>query len=262
VTALPARPSRDLTAVAALALLGLALALLPGSGWVEGAVLVLLVLVLPGYALAAALFQPRSIPAAERTVYSIALGIAVVGLSALVVQVLFNLDRGLWVGLLLAATLVACWAAQRRRELLPFESAPPRVEPPSVNPLAVVAMLLAVGIAVAAFSIAVHSTKDSRADAHFAELWVLPRTGADAGPVESAVSIGVGNHEGRRVSFRLRATRGKEVVARWTVRLARGERWQTSLRTPRPSATAPLRVTLLRDGRVYREAFLTGEAES
>lgn len=257
--ALAARWSRDLTAVIALAGLGLALALLPGAGRLEDAVLLLLVLALPGYALAAAFFQPGSIPAAERTVYVIALSVAVTGLGGLLVQVLFDLDRGVWVALLLIATVTSAWIARRRRELLPFESSSPRFEAPGVSPLAVVATALAIGIVAGAFSIAVSSTRDSRAAAHFAELWLLPRPGGD--PTERTVSIGVRNHEGRAVSFRLQAARGTEILATRTVRLDRGETWQTSLRTPPPTATMPLRVALLREGRVYREAFLRSELE-
>jgi uncharacterized membrane protein len=257
VTALAARWSRDLTAVMALALLGLVLALVPGGGRLEGAVLLVLVLALPGYALAAAFFQPGSIPAAERTVYVVALSIAVTGLGGLLVQVLFDLDRGVWVALLLTATVTSAWIARRRRELLPFESSSPRYEPPGVSPLAIVAMVLAVGIAAGAFSIAVNSTRDSRAAAHFAELWLLPEPGGEG--TERTVSIGVRNHEGRAVSFRLQATRGTEILATRMIRLDRGESWQTSLRAPPPTPKRPLRVALLREGRVYREAFLRSE---
>jgi uncharacterized membrane protein len=260
---LAARWSRDLTVVVALALLGLVLALTPGSGWFEGVLLALLVLVLPGYALAAAFFQPGSIPPAERSVYAIALSVAIAGLGGVATQILFDLDRGVWLALLLTVTVAASWIAQRRRELLPFEGASSRLELSSVNPLAIVAVLVAVGVAAGAFSIAVSSTRDSRGDAHFAELWVLPQPRAGAGSTEPAVSIGVGNHEGRAVSFLVRAARGAKVVAQWNVHLARGERWQTSLRTPTPplSAATPLRVALLREGRVYREAFLRSKAE-
>jgi uncharacterized membrane protein len=259
---LAARWSRDLIAVLALALLGLVLALIPGGGWVEGALLSLLVLILPGYALAAAFFQPGAIPAAERTVYTVALSIAVAGLGGVLTQIVFNLDRGVWVALLLAATVAACWAAQRRRELLPLDSAAPRFQLPGISPLAIAATLVAIGIAATAFGIAVNGTSDSRADAHFAELWVLSQPGASPSSAEPGVSIGVGNHEGRSVSFLVRAARGAKVLARWKVHLARGDRWQTSLRTPPLSAAKPLRVTLLREGRVYREAFLRSDFES
>jgi uncharacterized membrane protein len=259
---LAARRSRDLTAVAALALLGLALVLIPGGGWLEGVLLLPLVLILPGYALAAALFQPGSIPPAERAVYTVALSIAVTGLGSVLAQIAFDLDRGVWVAMLLAATLAACWVAQRRRELLPVEGASPRFELPSVNPLAIVAVLAAIGVAAGAFSIAVDSTRDSRAEAHFAELWVLPQRNTSGGSGGSSVSIGIGNHEGRPVTFRLQATRGGKVVASWTVRLTGNESWQTNLSAPRPSASAPLRVILLRNGLVYREAFLRSNLES
>ncbi len=262
MSALAARWSRDLTAVLALAALGLVLALVPGRGPLEGTVLLLLVLVLPGYALAAAFFQPGSIPAAERTVYVVALSVAVTGLGGVLVQVLLDLERGVWLALLLGATVAATWIAQRRRELLPFERPSPHFELSSFNPAAIVAMLLAVGIAAGAFSIAFGGARDSRAAAHFVELWALPEpSGAGESP-ETAVSIGVRNHEGRPVSFRLEAAQGTEIVSSWAVQLARGERWETILPTSLPSATAPLRVTLLREGRVYREVLLESEPEA
>jgi uncharacterized membrane protein len=258
VTALTARWSRDLRAVLGLALLGLILALVPGGGWPEGSVLLLLVIALPGYALAAALFPPGSIPVAERTVYVVAVSIALAGLGGVLTQIFFDLDRGLFIAPLLTVTLAACWIAQRRRELLPFENASPRFELPGVNPFGIVAMLVAVGIAGGAFSTAVHSMRDSRGDAHFTALWVLPEGGGGTG---ASVSIGIGNHEGRPVSFGLRATRGREALIRRQVRLARGERWETSVRAPAASDARPLRVALIRSGRVYREAFLRSVAE-
>jgi uncharacterized membrane protein len=259
VSALAARWSRDLTAVLALAALGLVLALVPGGGPFEGLVLLVLVLVLPGYALAAAFFQPGSIPAAERTVYVVALSVAATGLGGVLVHVLFDLDRSVWLALLLGTTVAATWVAQRRRELLPFEGASPNIDLPRLSPHAALAFAAAVALAVGAFSLALDSARDSRADAHFAELWVLPE--GDAGSGEGTVAIGVGNHEGRAVSFRLQAIQSDKVLLTRTVRLDRGEVWRTSLLAPASAPGEPLRVVLLREGRVYREALLGNEPE-
>lgn len=257
-----ARWSRDLIAVVALALAGLVLALFPGGGWLEGAILLPLVLILPGYALAAALFPPGSIPAAERTVYIVALSMAVTGLGSVLAQIVFNLDRGLWIALLFTATVAGCWVAQWKRDLLPLENASPHLELPRPNPLAVVAVVLAIGVAAGAFSIAVGSTRDSRAENHYTELWVLPHPGTEGGPGRSAISIGIGNHEGHPNTFRLLAAQSGKIVGSWTVHLARSEHWQTSLRAPAPAPTAPLRVTLQQNGRIIREVFLRRDLES
>ena len=70
---------RDLTLVVALACLAFVAALLSAPVLLRAVLLVPLVLVLPGYALAAALFPPGTVSPAERGVYSVGLSIAVDG---------------------------------------------------------------------------------------------------------------------------------------------------------------------------------------
>jgi uncharacterized membrane protein len=253
-----ARRSPDLIAVILLAVLGLLLALMPGGGWPQGVILALLAVVLPGYALAAALFPFRAIPAAERAVYTFALGIAIPGLGGVLTQILFNLDRGVFAGLLAGVTLVACWVAGRRRASLPAPLPWPSIRPPRFAPLGLVAFLLAGGIAAGALSLAVRNSEESLADAHFSELWALPTAGGSSGG--RTVSIGVGNHEGQVVAYSLLATQGEEVVGHWRLRLQRGAHWRTRLHVSQPPSSKPLRVTLRRGGRIYRDVFVASEA--
>ena len=65
----------DLTVVAGLALAGLALALIPVPGPVRTAALLPLLLILPGFAVAAVLFRPGEISGELRMVLSVALSV-------------------------------------------------------------------------------------------------------------------------------------------------------------------------------------------
>lgn len=251
--------SRDLAIVLALAVLGAVLAVVPGDGWIEEGVLLVFILFLPGYAATAALFPPRSIPVAERTVYAVALSVALTGLSGVVVQLVLNLDRDTWIVLLMIMTAVGCLLAQLRREWLP--PAETRIRLFRVNPAAIVMFLLAAALAGVAFSLSVTSTREMRADAQFAQLWILPAPNGRAENGSEAVSIGVANHLAEDVVYRLELLYGTEPVTAWTFHIGkRGER-EFSAQGPQPLANRALRAVLLRDGRPYREAFLRGGPE-
>lgn len=244
------RPSPDLLATVALALLGLLVALAPAEIWIRVAVLAPLALVLPGYALAAALFPPGSIPPAERAVYSTALSVAAAVLSGVLAQLLVDLDREVWALLLFAVVLAASAVAQRRRPRPRAAGAGGSL--PRPGPLSAAALLAAVVLAGWAVEISSRGARADRDETRFTELWVQPaRSGG--GP---AAAIGVGNHEGRPVSYRVEASRRGTVLAEWEIGLADGRRWQASLPLAGISPARPLLVTLLRGGEVYRRAYL------
>lgn len=251
----PGRRSTDLVALLVLALLGLVAVLAGIDGFVGAVLLLPLAFAIPGYALAAALFPPGQIPASERAVYVIALGIAAAALSGILVQLVFSLDRMAWALTLSGLTLAAgAVAAARRREDRPWAEV-------ELNPVAVVLLVMALAMAAWAAANATNRARDELGDAHFTELWLLPSAGSAPG-ASKRVSIGVSNHEGRTTSYQVNLTLGGVPLRNWTVRLGEGQAWTTSLQAPRPTDSRPLRVTLLRDGRVFRNAFLRSDSIS
>ena len=78
------RGSRDLAVVCLGAIASLVLMALPFDGLVKALLLVPMVLVLPGYALSAALFPPSTLTRAERLVYTFALSVGAASLGGLV----------------------------------------------------------------------------------------------------------------------------------------------------------------------------------
>jgi uncharacterized membrane protein len=228
-------------------------ALAPTGVAVKVVVLLPMVLLVPGYALAAALFPPGSISAGLRAVYGLALSFAACALAGVVAQLVVGLDRTSWAVLLFVVTVAACAAALRRRENPPGEPLRPLFDVPGVNPLAAVAVLAAIAIASWAFSIASNGAHEQHDEARFAALWALPQQGA-AGA--GRVTIGVSNHEGRPTEFQVRVTQRGRLLSGWRVPLGDGRRWQASLPAAAISEAAPLLVTLLKDGQVYRRTYL------
>lgn len=252
----PGRRSSDLVALLVLALLGLVAVLAGIDGFVGAVLLLPLAFAVPGYALAAALFPPGQIPASERAVYVIALGIAAAALSGILVQLVFSLDRMAWALTLSGLTLAAgAVAAARRWEDKPTWTAD------ELNPVAVVLLAMALAMAAWAVANATNRARDELGDAHFTELWLLPTAGSAPG-APRRVSIGVSNHEGHTASYQVNLTLGGVPLRNWTVRLGEGQAWTTNLPAPRPTDSKPLRVTLLRDGRVFRNAFLRSDSIS
>ena len=256
-----ARRSWDLVALVALALLGLAMVLAQIGGPVAVAVLMPLAFAVPGYAVTAALFPPRAIPAAERLVYAVALGIAVSALSGVIAQLVFSLDRTAWALLLFLLTLAASWLALRRRDGTE-EGWRPRIAAPGLEPLSVALIVTAIAIAAWATTIATDRAHDELSDAHFTELWVKPGQESGANRRRSRLVIGVANHRGHPTSYRIRLTQGDVLLRGWSIRLGEGRHWTADLSTPRPTDSKPLEVSLLRGGTVYRRVFLRSDLAS
>lgn len=256
-----AQSSSDLWATVALALFGLIAALAPVDTWVRVVALLPVVLVLPGYALAAALFPPDSLPAAERIVYVVALSISVAALGGVIVQLVLGLDRTTWAVLLFLVTLAASAAALVRRDPMLDERAQPRFVLPRANPLSAAAVLAAGAIAAGAIAIASEGARKERDDIRFTEVWVLPPAGVAAGE-ERTVSIGLSNQEGHRAAFQVRVTHGGALLAKWGVSIGDGRRWERTLPPATISPAEPLLVTVLKDGEAYRRVYLRSEPES
>jgi uncharacterized membrane protein len=255
-----ARSSLDLMAAIAIALAGLAAALVPLEPWLRAVLLAPLVLGVCGYAVLAALLPGERLPLGERVVYAVALSVAATTLAGVVVQLVLDLDRTAWAVVLatvtVAAALLALWRRGRRltEELNAGERkmAPVRlVLPGALSSLAVAAAL---ALAVTAVAISSAGAQRERDGYSFTALWVRPAERA-AG-TGAAVTVGVDNHQGATARYRLVAEQGGEVLARRKLQLADGARWRLRLPVAPISRLDPVAVALHREGSIYRRVYL------
>lgn len=247
---------QDLAVVIALALLGLLVALLPAAAWLRAAVLLPLLFVLPGYALAAALFPPRTIDLADRIVYVVALSFAATVLGSILVQLVTELDRVSWTLMLVTVTVLASGAGLARREERPARhpaGAPrlPVTDWLTAATLPVLTLLVAVAIAAAAIGLARQGVEDHGSGAHFTSLSVIPRQ--YAGKVVS-LAIAVHNREGSDSGYLVRLSRSGLPDRNFPIRVPRRSRWRTVVRVGSLSGHGPVGVSLYRDGSLYRRA--------
>lgn len=242
---LPRSMDRDLAAAAGLALFGLLVALLPLPAPLSTALFLPLVLFVPGYAVAAALFPPGFVTRDERAALAVAFSVGVWALIGLVLQIFIDLDRGTWLGMLLLITSTGVVIAQMRREALPDAMALREGPYSTINPLAMAAFVAA--IAIAALSIAVASGGQEREldRARFSGFWIAPVEGATA-----EISVGVQNHENRAIEYRLVVSTKGRTIDDWHITLEDEATW--SNRVPADEAEGPVLASLYRDGHLYR----------
>jgi uncharacterized membrane protein len=227
--------SRALDLVAAVALAAGAMTTMlwaqPAPGGLDGALRIFfalpLVLVLPGYALTAALFPGRSLGLAERALFSLGLSLAVAILGGLALHwAPVGLRASSWAVLLGNVTLLGCLVALVRRVRRPAEPAQAGVV---FTQTQAVALGLAAVIACGALLVARDGALNRR-DPGFTQLWVLPAE-TQAG---AAVQLGVANQEAGIVRYRLQLQAGDEVLSAWpSIVLAPNERWQEVVALPR-----------------------------
>jgi uncharacterized membrane protein len=240
---------RDLALVAALAFAGLLAAVLQAPVVVRAVLLVPLVLVLPGYAIAANLFARGTIGPIERAVYSITLSIAVVAVGGLLIQLVLDLDRDVWAVFLAAVTI---YAALRLRGESPGEPIAWPQAIPWPLPVATVAFVLAGVIAGLAIASAGEGLREAQAKIRFTDFWLLPD---GAGPLASGgtrLRVGLRSHEGRPVRFGLQLSRDGRTIARRSLRLRAGEEWTRTFVVPEAPRGVPVLASLAREGQPYR----------
>lgn len=218
---------------------------------IAGLVLISLAMLVPGYAVVAAMFPPGTIARGERFVYTVTASVAAAALGGLVVQSVLGLSRLAWALTLVSVTVVAAAVARRRR-------VPPRsrraARPPNrvrIGLPTAAAVLAAAAIAVAAVAVAVDGLHAQRAGDRFSALWAIPRA-----PGSGSVEIGVWNHQTGTRAYRIRVTRAGATLKSWAGRLGPHESKRLVLTPPATHASEQLVVTLYRDGRLYRRTKL------
>jgi uncharacterized membrane protein len=239
--------SRDLTRVTAASLASLLLMLLPFGGLPKAIALVPLALILPGYAISAAMFMPGSITRGERLVYTLSLSVGAAAIGGLAWQLFFGLSRASWALVLVAIVLVAARIARSRRAATSFDPAEQRSRLPRLGLPNALAILAAVILTVVAVDVAIEGLRDQRAESHFSSLWALPH-----GPAEEAVEIGVQNHQGSVYTYRLSVDRAGIPVWLWEGRLGAHKLKQVVLGLDEIPGSGPLDVTLYKSGIPYR----------
>jgi len=247
---------RDLALVVALACLAFVAALLTPPIWLRAPLLVPLVLVLPGYALAANLFPPGSVSPAERGVYAVGLSIAVAAAGGLLIQLVIGLDRDVWAVLLAAVTIAAGLRALRGEDGRRPARALSLSQLPRSLPVAAAVFLVAAVIAGMAVASAGDGLREAQAKIHFTDFWMLPE-GASGAPTTSAtLAVGLRSHEGRPTRYTLVLSRGGAPFATDHLRLRAGEQWERDFTVTSAPVDVPVLATLERDGLPYRSLNL------
>ncbi len=239
-----------LGATAILTALAVAVSLFFDSGPVAAAALLPLVLILPGYALAALLLAPGSVDRGFRTVMTIALSIGATAISGLVIQIFVPLTRGVVIASLAAVTLAACRLATKR----PHAPPPSRRRPTSVRAPAasVVVLIAAVAVAAAALAIASGGARRQMDSVRFSALWLVP-TGSRGSP---PIQIGVSSQEGSETPYRLALRQGGSAIDDWRLRLGAGDEWQRTVPADRLSKRGQLVALLYRSDELYRRVAI------
>jgi uncharacterized membrane protein len=241
---------RDLAVVAGIAAVAAVAVLLPAPHWLRTIVVLPLALACPGYAIACAIFPPTFISGEERGIFSISFSIAGIALGGLLLQLVFPLERGVSLALLLALTWGGCLVAARRRRMFELTDATtPRL---AIGLPVLAAALLAIGIGIAALVVATNGAERQLASSRFTSLWMVPSKGERAGDI----AIGVVNHEGRTVGYHLRVGSVARVERRWSFDLESGESWEQTVSSPAGGAEGGLFASLYRGSTLYRRVAI------
>lgn len=227
----------DLAAVvAAAAIACLAAGLLPSALVVLRALLALpLVLLVPGYALTAAIFGARRQPLAECAMFALALSLSATVISGLALDGLgVGLTARPWMGVLAAVTVVAAAIAALRGHVRVLNRGRVLVRPREAAALAAAVVLLG-GAAALGFT-PLHAPSDTGDGTGFVGIDRTSRA-------DTAVTLTVINDELQTSSYSLSLTvAGRPRAHYGPIRLAPGESWtrRLAIRPGRPRVVAKL----------------------
>jgi uncharacterized membrane protein len=243
----------DLTAVAGLSLAALVVALIPMPEPVRTVALLPLLLILPGYAVGAALFRPGEISRQLRLVLTVAFSLSATVLGGMVVQLLVGLSRPVWAATLTGITFLAAAIALDRRDAMPADSEGTRLRLPRMGIAAVAGLVAATALAGWAIALATEGVHRQLNRAHFSSLSLV----ADgSSPAVQPAKVGVFDHEGRAVTYELAVRQGNRTIRRWHLALESNQTWEGQVAPTAISGTAPLIAKLDRGGEPYHRVSL------
>lgn len=206
-----------------------------------------LALFLPGYALTAAIFARRSLPAPQLLLLSLGLSLCVLALGALLLNyVPGGIGPVSWALLLALVTLGSCWAAARRRPGQPASGlALPRLQ---VNRAGAGLLLGALLCVAAALALNFTTLAAEHADG-YTEMWLLPPAPNNA--AAGGARVGVTSQEQEPTAYSLRiqlGDRSREVVRSFSLDPGQTRVQRLGSRSSPSSAPVPVRAELfLRD---------------
>ena len=219
---------------------------------------ILLLLLLPGYALNLALFPARFLGNAEQAMFTIGLSVCAAILAGLVLNLLpVGLTLPGW-GALLGAIAVGSLGVAWLR-LGTSDRALMMVRLPRV-PLAPVAMISIAAVMVLGSLMIARMGEAAQPQDGFTQLWMIPEANGDA------IRLGFENHENAAGHYDLRVTTEGQTLADWTaLSLADGQSWEQTVVLPAlPAGTHQVEAVLFRndDPAPYRETHVevTGRA--
>jgi uncharacterized membrane protein len=227
-----ATQDRDLLLVVALAAAGTAAALLKLEPTGLRTVLALpLALILPGYAITAALMPTRDLTGFERAIFSVGTSFAATALTGLALNwTSRGLVRENWAAALCAVVVVAtCVAVWRRGRLEEFEpivaGAPSRLwSQLRAAPLLTTSCLVAVVIAAGALVAARQDAAAIERRAGVTELWILQ------GKQGREVRVGVAHHGEAPLTYELAVDAGTRRVRTFRrIHLTSNQRWTATV---------------------------------
>ena len=212
------RSHRDLGTVVAAAFFCALVALIVPLEAVRVAFAAPLCLVLPGYAITAAVFAASPLGRPQAVLFSVGLSLTTIAIGGLVLHFMPGGVRDLsWAALLCAVVLAGCAIASRRRPGRSRASLPRprlRLRPIDGALLAGAAVLVATAFALS------WTTLPAENAVGYTQLWMLP---AD-GPASSGVRVGVVNAEPDTLGYRLEVRQdGGEAPLISRFRIAPGE---------------------------------------
>jgi hypothetical protein len=253
----PELPRADLLLVVLAVLVQAALVLLTPD--LDGPLRVLVgvpfVLVAPGYALQAAMFDPGSLGRTERAVLSLGLSIAVGIIAGLLLNLTpAGLNRDSWsllLGAIAAAGAVAAMVRGRIRQTRANVAWP--------KPLDALSLLAATVMLASAFGVARAGAAEQRTG--FTQFWLRPVDGSPA--ASGPLRIGVHSYELAPETFQVEVRSPGAVAHRLpSIELHPGESWEFEL--PSPTTAEPVEAVLYRDGvhAPYRRVWLAAPAQT
>lgn len=221
--------SVDILAVAGLTLLVTILGLTLPPDFVPGRILTLpLVLLLPGYSLAMAIFPNRSPGFPERLLFSLGLSFVIVIVGGLVLNwTPYGLRTHSWVVLLGGFTLGASAVALiRRRGERISRSRWLRVGTIGLTFRGGLLLGMALVVLCGAFAISIIGAIKQPFPG-YTQLWTLPK---DQGRLPYTVQLGISDMESRAMNYRLVITIDGTVTAVWnSIDLNPNEQWERTL---------------------------------
>jgi hypothetical protein len=247
------RGHRDLTAVAAAAVLCALVAVAVPFEGIRLIAAVPLCLILPGYSIAAAAFGKRSLAVPQQLLLTVALSLAALVIGALILNYApGGVRTASWALLLVVLVLGACAIAARRRAA-PVAKSPPRLQLRVRS--AQVALLVGAALTAGAGLALAWTPLPAKNAVGYAQLWMLP----EEGPGADAFRVGVVSQQQDPTEYRLELQTGSAGRTFFTSRLSLqpGEEREFEVPVGRAQSAEPRQFTALlfrrgQSGEVYR----------